>query len=69
MNAEDRIEIEEENIQGSGYARVAVLVHPDPGTYCYTVDSGVNTDDASAKVIFNDILRKHSDAWEKLAQM
>ena len=61
--------LEEEELQAFGYRQVVVLVHPDPGTYCPGVVCTSDTDDTTAKVILDDILKRYSRAWHRLADM
>lgn len=67
MNKE--MQIEDQQLQASGYPRLMVLVHPDPGTYLHGVVCRPDTDDATAEIILDDILRKYSGAWSRLSEM
>ena len=64
-----KITIEEREFQASGYPVLTVLVHPDPATYLHGVVCTPNTDDATADVIVDDILRKYSGVWRRLSEL
>ena len=63
------IRIEDKDLQAFGYPIVAVLVRPDPNIYYHWVVYSPDTNDTTAENILDDILRKYSGAWEKLAEM
>jgi len=63
------IKVEDKDFQANGYSSFIAIVYPDPQTYHYSLDSNINTDDTMPDIIFNDILKKYSEAWKKLAEM
>ncbi len=64
-----QIYFEDEHCQGSGYQGTVVLIHPDPSTYYYTVQSETDVNDTPTEVIVDKIMRKYRGAWEQLAEM
>ena len=62
------IRIEDENFQAFGYPTVAVLVR-NPNVYYPWVVYNPDTNDTTDENILDDILRKYSGAWEKLADV
>lgn len=62
------IRIEDEDFQAFGYPIVAVLI-PNPNIYCHWTVYDPDTNNVAAEDILDDILRKYSGAWEKLADV
>lgn len=63
------VEIEEKDFRASGYPTMVVRVYPDITSYYSVVAYTPNTDDTTATIILDDILRKYSGAWQRLSEM
>lgn len=60
--------IEGEQFQASGFAGLAVRIHPDPSSYNDGLSLDTNTNDVRDESILDDIFRKYGGAWETLAK-
>ena len=69
MRKDKIIILDEKDIQVSGYPEVSLFISPDTSPYYNFINYDLNTNDTNDDIIFNDILKKYSGAWEKLAEL
>lgn len=48
---------------------ITAYLYPNPNPYSFSVTCESATNDSDDDDIFNEILRKYTGAWEKLAEM
>jgi len=51
------------------YPEVSLFISPGNSPYYHFINYDQNTNDTNDDIIFNDILKKYSGAWEKLAEL
>ncbi len=67
MKKNNYIFIEEKYFQAAGFPSVTLFFIPDSSIYNQGITYDSNTNDTNDEIILNDILKKYSGAWEKLA--
>ena len=63
------ITIDDKTNQASGYPSIMSFIRPDKSTYHQGINCDYDTNNSNDNVIVNNIMKKYSGAWEKLADL